>query len=124
MEALGEIRMALKSNDPRATSKWKSFRLAVLHRDNYTCHYCGSDEYPTVDHIIPISAAPELAFSFDNCVTACRSCNSSKGSRNQGSFLASISTPSAFPACPSPTESVPMLDSPFKTRPNPIGSQT
>ena len=113
--------MALKSNDPRASSKWKAFRLQVLHRDNYVCYYCGSDERPTVDHVIPISAAPELAFDLDNCVTACRSCNSSKGSRNQGSFLASISTPSALTACPSPTESVPMLDSPFKTRPSTVG---
>lgn len=112
--------MALKSNDPRATSKWKSFRLSILHRDNYICYYCGSDELPTVDHVIPISAAPELCFVPENCVTACRKCNSSKGSRNQASFLASTSTPYAFPACASPTESKPMLDSPFISRPNPI----
>ena len=38
----------------------------------------------------------------DNCVAACRRCNSSKGSRSQAVFLAANSTPPAYPSNTSP----------------------
>jgi hypothetical protein len=52
------------------------------------CVYCGSTEDVTVDHIIPVSRAgvdPRvrgLLESPDNCVWACKKCNSSKGDRD------------------------------------------
>jgi hypothetical protein len=52
------------------------------------CVYCGSTATLTTDHIVPISRAgvdPRIAAlldSSDNCVCACKSCNSSKGNRD------------------------------------------
>lgn len=40
--------------------------------------------------------------SLENMVACCKRCNSSKGSRSQGVFLASGSTPPAFPVYTSP----------------------
>ena len=48
-------------------------------RDNYTCAYCGTNKELTIDHIIPASRGGKT--SFENCTTACRSCNHKKGSR-------------------------------------------
>jgi len=53
-----------------------------------SCVYCGSSSGLTVDHIIPISRAGvdprvnALLNSQDNCVLACRKCNTSKGDRD------------------------------------------
>jgi hypothetical protein len=52
------------------------------------CIYCGSTSALSTDHIIPVSRAgvdPRIAMlldSADNCVCACKSCNSSKGDRD------------------------------------------
>ncbi len=52
------------------------------------CVYCGQTAGLSTDHIIPISRAgvdPRIAGlldSSDNCVCACRPCNSSKGDRD------------------------------------------
>jgi len=52
------------------------------------CVYCGASENLSTDHIIPKSRAgvdPRIAMlldSSDNCVSACRNCNSSKGERD------------------------------------------
>jgi hypothetical protein len=52
------------------------------------CVYCGASSSLSTDHIIPISRAgvdPRilvLVDSSDNCVCACKSCNSSKGDRD------------------------------------------
>jgi len=52
------------------------------------CVYCGSAEKISMDHIIPISRAGvdqrivKLLNSTDNCVCACKLCNSSKGGRD------------------------------------------
>jgi 5-methylcytosine-specific restriction endonuclease McrA len=71
------------------------FRDKVLARDNYTCFYCGSDA-DQVDHVIPISQAPELVINFDNAVASCKKCNVQKGNRSQGVFLARTATPPVF----------------------------
>lgn len=93
--------------DPRVTKDWKRLRLAVLARDSYICAYCGQDA-DTVDHVQSIKAGGD-PMSLDNCVAACRRCNSAKGSRSQGVFLARVSTPPAFPDLISPktTSTVP-----------------
>jgi 5-methylcytosine-specific restriction endonuclease McrA len=54
----------------------------VMKRDKHTCMYCGTHEDLTVDHVIPKSRGGQT--SFENCVTACRSCNHKKGNRPLG----------------------------------------
>jgi len=106
--------MSSKRNDPRLSRKYKEVRLKALARDGYVCHYCGAENKDmTIDHIIPISVAPELAIDIENMVTACKPCNSSKGSRSQGVFLERQRTPPVFPDphLPSTVRTVP--DSPF-----------
>jgi 5-methylcytosine-specific restriction endonuclease McrA len=82
-------------HDPRVTRDWKRIRLAVLARDGYTCAYCGQDA-STVDHVRSIKAGGD-PMDMDNCVAACRRCNSSKGSRSQAVFLAANSTRQFLP---------------------------
>ena len=54
----------------------------------WQCTYCGSKTNLSTDHIIPTSHAGvdpriiKLLDSSDNCVCACRTCNSSKGDKD------------------------------------------
>jgi 5-methylcytosine-specific restriction endonuclease McrA len=105
-----------KRGDPRLTRDYKAFRLKVLARDQWSCFYC-QQPATTVDHIIPVSKAPDLVVNFENAIACCASCNSKKGSRNQASFLGRVATPPVFPSFISPTQSEPIKDSPFTTRP-------
>ena len=58
-----------------------------------TCCYCGRETNLTLDHLIPrLKGGPDAA---DNITYACRSCNSSKGSRDM--VLWSVSK-NRFPA--------------------------
>jgi 5-methylcytosine-specific restriction endonuclease McrA len=107
-----------KRGDPRLTRDYKAFRLKVLARDQWSCFYC-QQPASTVDHIIPISKAPDLVVNYENAVACCQSCNSSKGSRNQASFLGRVPTPPIFSTCLSPMRSEIAQDSPFTARPNP-----
>ena len=114
----GVALMPSKRNDPRLSRKYKEVRLKALARDGWTCFYCGAEgKDMTIDHIIPVSKAPELAIDINNMVTACKPCNSSKGSRSQGSFLERKRTPPDFSAFPSPTRSVIHQDSPVQSKP-------
>ena len=54
-----------KRGDPRLTRDYKAFRLKVLARDQWSCFYCSAPA-ATVDHIIPISKAPDLVVNFEN----------------------------------------------------------
>lgn len=68
-----------KSNDsPRPA--YLKLRFSVLHRDNFTCQYCGRSA-PTVklvvDHVIPVSSGGLTVES--NLKTACEECNLGKG---------------------------------------------
>ena len=93
-------------HDPRVSNAYKKQRVIVLARDGYVCYYCGQDA-TTVDHIVSIKSGGD-PMSLENMVACCKRCNSSKGSRSQGVFLASGSTPPAFSSCLSPnmTETV------------------
>jgi 5-methylcytosine-specific restriction endonuclease McrA len=52
----------------------------VLHRDSYTCQYCGDHRHDlTIDHIVPRSRGG--LDSWDNVVAACLRCNVKKGDR-------------------------------------------
>ncbi|HMV80560.1 MAG TPA: HNH endonuclease [Leptospiraceae bacterium] len=70
----------------------KLSRSAILERDGYTCVYCGKKPSPgklTLDHVIPKSRwmsipqdkKPVEFNSWENLVTACRECNTRKGSK-------------------------------------------
>ena len=102
-----------KRGDPRLNRAYRyKFRNQVLARDSYTCYYCGADA-DQVDHVIPISKAPELVLSFDNAVACCKRCNVSKGNKSQGVFLATSATPPVFSACSLPETVRTVPDSPF-----------
>ena len=110
--------MAAVKGDPRNLRSYRKRRVAILNRDGWICFYCGGDA-TQADHVIPISKGGD-PMSLDNMVASCKRCNVSKGNRSQGLFLAKTDTPPVFSDCLSPTESKPMADSPFKTRPEPI----
>ena len=105
-----------KRGDPRLTRDYKAFRLKVLARDQWSCFYCSAPA-ATVDHIIPISKAPDLVVNFENAVACCQSCNSSKGSRNQANFLGRVPTPPAFPSNISPITTSTVLAGPCTGQP-------
>jgi 5-methylcytosine-specific restriction endonuclease McrA len=109
--------MSTKRGDPRGTRAYKARRLEVLQRDQWSCFYC-MQPATTVDHVIPIIQGGD-PIAFDNLVSCCARCNSSKGSRSEGSFLARQSTPPVFSGILSPKQSETMQDSPFKLRPDP-----
>lgn len=65
----------------------------LFARDGYTCAYCGrhrdalrSREYLTRDHVMPQSrfARRAEANTWENCVTACSTCNNRKADRLPG----------------------------------------
>ncbi|WP_376740516.1 HNH endonuclease signature motif containing protein [Gordonia paraffinivorans] len=45
------------------------------------CSTCGAREDLTVDHKIPLTERPDLAYDLDNLDVLCRSCNSAKADR-------------------------------------------
>ena len=54
----------------------------LFHRDGYLCLYCGTQspvQLLTRDHVRPLSQGGKD--SWNNVVTACRSCNHAKGAR-------------------------------------------
>lgn len=53
-------------------------RAGVLRRDGRRCAYCSS-RADTIDHVVPRSRGG--THSWDNCVAACRACNSRKADR-------------------------------------------
>lgn len=53
-------------------------RAGVLRRDGRRCAYCGK-RADTIDHVIPRSRGG--THTWDNCVAACRLCNSRKADR-------------------------------------------
>ena len=110
--------MASKKGDPRLSRKYKEIRLKKLAADGWVCFYCGYEgKDMTIDHVIPVSKAPELAIDINNMVSACKPCNSRKGSRSQGSFFDTPRTPPVFSVYPSPMQSKIHEDSPFQSKP-------
>lgn len=62
------------------TSNVPYSKRAVFIRDGYKCQYCGvqlEKKECTVDHIYPKALGGET--SWENCCTACSSCNNLKG---------------------------------------------
>lgn len=66
----------------RPNRKAKFSRFNVFTRDNFTCQYCGQRKRMsdlTYDHLIPRKRGGRTVW--ENIVTACRPCNSRKGSK-------------------------------------------
>ena len=55
-------------------------RKNILSRDEHLCQYCGDKNSPlTIDHILPKGRGGQD--SWENLVTACKSCNQIKGNK-------------------------------------------
>lgn len=68
-----------------------ALRDAIYARDRRTCVYCGATEDLTLDHLTPPDRRRTSAVTSPNhptnLVTACRWCNSAKGSRILAEFV-------------------------------------
>jgi 5-methylcytosine-specific restriction endonuclease McrA len=66
-----------KYNDPL----YRKNRKIVLETSNYVCTYCGNPNANTADHVLSL----EKGGTHDlwNLVSACTSCNSTKGDRDR-----------------------------------------
>jgi 5-methylcytosine-specific restriction endonuclease McrA len=72
------IRLIYMIKRPRP--KARLCRKEVFFRDNHTCQYCGArGKDLTIDHIIPRHRGGR--HTWDNLVSACRSCNHRKGGK-------------------------------------------
>jgi 5-methylcytosine-specific restriction endonuclease McrA len=104
--------------DKLNSRRYRGQRERVFARDGRLCQICGMDEGEMhIDHIIPRKAGG--THDLDNLRVLCKSCNLRKGALNDGVFLGSKATPPVFSDYVSPIQSEPMLDSPFKIRPDP-----
>ena len=75
---------------PRTGRPWRRLHARVLREEN-VCHLCnlpidktlpaGHPNSFTVDHLQPVSTAPQLALRRDNVHAAHHRCNSSRGTQ-------------------------------------------
>ena len=68
---------------PKRNPLSERFRFAVMQRDHFRCRYCGRSSETTIleiDHLR--SVADQGTNDAQNLVTACQSCNRSKGARS------------------------------------------
>jgi hypothetical protein len=72
---------------------WELTRSRVFERDNFRCVYCKSDKDLHCDHVIPITRGGKS--TPENLVTACMSCNTSKGRLTPQEWLGSVNVASA-----------------------------
>ncbi len=73
------IRLAHLVRRPRPRVRLS--RREVFIRDKYTCQYCGKKTKDlTLDHVVPKSRGGR--HTWDNLVSACRSCNHRKGGKS------------------------------------------
>jgi 5-methylcytosine-specific restriction endonuclease McrA len=72
------IKLAYMVKRPRPQVRLS--RREIFMRDDYTCQYCGSRARDlTLDHVVPKHRGG--GHTWDNLVSACRSCNHRKGGK-------------------------------------------
>jgi 5-methylcytosine-specific restriction endonuclease McrA len=70
----------LRHHVRRPRPRVKLSRREVFARDRHTCQYCGRQTHDlTLDHVMPRHRGG--GHSWDNLVTACKSCNHRKGGK-------------------------------------------
>jgi len=85
-----------KENSKYQGQKWirNERRLAIYLRDGMACVYCGQGIEEgirlTLDHLTPHSTSDTPDNTNENLVTACVSCNSSRGNRPLADFCAAV----------------------------------
>lgn len=72
----------------------------IMIRDKFRCGYCESKENLTIDHVVPISKGGKS--TWENSVTACKPCNSSKGNKLLENSGLTLRIPK--PRCPNHVE--------------------
>jgi 5-methylcytosine-specific restriction endonuclease McrA len=78
LRAPSVIRLAYHVKRPRPVVKLT--RREILARDDHRCQYCGKHGADlTIDHVIPRHRGGQ--HTWDNVVTACKTCNHRKGGR-------------------------------------------
>lgn len=83
--------MCKKFEDAGGLLPWPKKVMAVLLRDEFTCHYCGEIRLAmTADHMLPQCRGGSSDMS--NLVCACEDCNRSKSSRTKEEFIAVANT--------------------------------
>lgn len=70
-------------------------RAGVLRRDSRRCAYCGR-RADTIDHVVPRSRGG--GHTWENCVAACRTCNSKKADRLLGELGWTLDRPPRPPS--------------------------
>ncbi len=70
-------------------------RAGVLRRDGRRCAYCGR-RADTIDHVVPRSRGG--GHTWENCVAACRTCNSKKADRLLGELGWTLDRPPRPPS--------------------------
>ena len=61
-----------------ATRRWQVLRMAILERDDWACVECGATRRLEVDHVQPVRARPDLAYSPANLQVLCASHHTAK----------------------------------------------
>ncbi len=75
------------SRAPRDYAHWSCYKEILIYGSD-GCWYCQSEDDLTIDHIKPTSlGGPDTP---GNITVACRSCNSSKGTRNYDDFIKTL----------------------------------
>lgn len=83
------IRLVYLIRRPRP--RVKLTRREVFIRDGYTCQYCGRQMGDlTIDHVIPRSRGGQ--HTWDNLVSACKTCNHRKGGKSLGEARMQLKT--------------------------------
>lgn len=76
-----------EKNSIRRSVKYKTWRLAIFERDDYTCRGCGArGVHLEAHHIKSFSEHPDLRFVVDNGITYCQKCHA-KNDQHRAKFI-------------------------------------
>ncbi len=74
--------------DRLSPAEWNTVRTNTFLYDDFTCQYCGKKNCALeCDHIFPIIKGG--SHEYENLITACISCNRSKGNKTLSEWLGS-----------------------------------